>query len=169
MFTRVFFLENKNGEIVQEVDRQEQQSGRNYLQIHDIEERRQEVTDELVIQTIKSEMDIDIDVKDIDRTHRIGAKTENKRRPIIVKFARYSERRKFFSSKKRLKGKNLSITESKDVRELSNILAESLRKLRMFKLRAATDEQSFRNVWTVVGKILYKVDDTPDKPAAYYQ
>ena len=39
----------------------------------------------------------------------------------------------------------------------------------MFKLRAATDEQSFRNVWTVVGKILYKVDDTPDKPAAYYQ
>ena len=79
--------------------------------------RRHEVTDEVVIQTIKLEMDIDMYVKDIDRTHRIGAKSENKRRPIIVKFARYSERRK-----KRLKGKNLSITES-------------LTKLRMRKLK----------------------------------
>ena len=76
----MFFLENKNGETVQEVDRQEQQSGRNCLQIHDIEERRQEVTDELVIQTIKSEMDIDIDVKNIVRTHR----TENHHQKINV-------------------------------------------------------------------------------------
>ena len=63
--------------------------------MHDTEERRHEVTDELVIQTIKSEMDINIDVKVIDQTHRIGAKTESKRRPIIVKFARYSERQSF--------------------------------------------------------------------------
>ena len=57
------------------------------------------VTDEVVMQTIKSEMDIDIDVKDIDRTHRIGGKTENKQRPIIVKFAKYLERLKVFNSK----------------------------------------------------------------------
>ena len=55
-------------------------------------------------------MDIDIDVKDIDRTHRIGEKTENKCRPKIGMFARYSERRNIFNSKKRLKGKDLSIT-----------------------------------------------------------
>ena len=34
-------------------------------------------------------MDIDLDVKDIDRTHRIDAKRENKRWPIILKFAKY--------------------------------------------------------------------------------
>ena len=79
--------------------------------MHGIKERRQEVIDELVIQAIKSEIDIDIDVKDIDLTHWIGAKTENNRRNIILKFVRYSERRKVFNSKKRLKGKNLSITE----------------------------------------------------------
>ena len=109
----VFFLENKNGEIEQQTDRQEQYFRRNCLLIHAIEEKRHRsyVTDEVVIQTFKSEMDIDIDVKDIDRTHRIGAKTGNKRRPIIVKFARYLERRKVFNSKKRLKGKNLSITQ----------------------------------------------------------
>ena len=45
----VSFLENKNGEIEQQIDRQEQYSRRNCLLIHDIEERRHEVTDELVI------------------------------------------------------------------------------------------------------------------------
>ena len=79
--------------------------------MHGIKERRHEVIDELVIQAIKSEIDIDIDVKDIDLIHWIGAKTENNRRNIILKFVRYSERRKVFNSKKRLKGKNLSITE----------------------------------------------------------
>ena len=45
-------------------------------------------------------MDIDIDVNDIDQTHRIGAKTEKKRQLIIVKFRRYSERRKFSIARK---------------------------------------------------------------------
>ena len=48
-------------------------------------------SDEVVIQTIKSEMDIDINVKDINQTHQVCAKTENKHRPIIVQFVRYSE------------------------------------------------------------------------------
>ena len=33
-------------------------------------------TDELVIQTVKSEMNIDIDVKDVGQTHWIGANAE---------------------------------------------------------------------------------------------
>ena len=80
MFPRACALSGKqNGEIEQQIDRQEQYPRRNCLLIHGIEERRHEVTDEVVIQTIKSEMDIDLDVKDIDRTHRIGAKSKNKR------------------------------------------------------------------------------------------
>ena len=100
-----------------------------------------EVTDEVVIHTVKSEVDINLDVKDIDQTHWIGAKTKNKRQTIIVKFARYLVTDKVFNSKKRFKGKNLSITEN-------------LTKLRMGKLRAARDEYGFQNVWTVYGKIL---------------
>ena len=72
---RVSFLENKNVEAEQQIDREEQYSRRKCLLIHSIEERRHEVTGEVVIQTIKSEMDIDIDVKDIDWTRRICAKT----------------------------------------------------------------------------------------------
>ena len=62
------FLENKNGEIEQQIDR-------------------------------------------LNQTHRIGAKTENKRRPIIVKFVSYLERRKVFNSNKRLKGKSFHYWE----------------------------------------------------------
>ena len=70
---------------------------------------------------------------------------------------RHLERHKVFNSKKTLKGKNLSITES-------------LTKLHMSKLRAARGGYGFWNVWTVDGKILYRVDDTSDsKPAVYYQ
>ena len=102
-------------------------------------------------------MDIDIDVKDIDGTHQIGAQTEKKRRPITVEFAKYSEKRKIFGSKKKLKSKNLSITES-------------LTKLRIIRFRAARDEYGFRNVSIFDGKILYTTDDTPDsKPTVYYQ
>ena len=37
-------------------------------------------------------------------------------------------------------------------------------------MQAARDEYGFRNIRTVNGKILYKVEDTPDsKPAVYYQ
>ena len=123
----VSFLENKNGEIEHQRDGQGWYSKRNWLLIHGMEERGHEVTGELVIQTITSQMDIDIHVKDIDQTHRIGAKTENKCQPILVKFAGYLERHKRFNSTERKNGKTLSITES-------------LTKLRMGKLRAASDE-----------------------------
>ena len=40
----------------------------------------------------------------------------------------------------------------------------------MHKLRATRDEYGFRNIWAANGKILHKVEDTPDsKPAVYYQ
>ena len=91
--------------IEQHADRHVQYSRRNCLLTHGIEERRQKVTDELVIQTIKSEMNIDTNLKDIDRTHRIGVKTETNRQTKNMQFTRYSERNKILNSKKRLKTK----------------------------------------------------------------
>ena len=67
-------LENKNGEMEKQIDRQEQYSRRNYLLIHGIKQKRHKVTDELVIQTIKSKMNTDTNMKDIDVTHQVVAK-----------------------------------------------------------------------------------------------
>ena len=91
--------------IEQHADRQVQYSRRNCLLTQGIKERRQKITDELVIQIIKSEMNIDINLKDIDRAHRIGVKTKNKRRTKTVQFTRYTERHNIFNSKSRLKSK----------------------------------------------------------------
>ena len=68
------FLGNKNDEIEQLIDRQHFRG--NCLLMYSIKRRYEEVTDNLVIQTIKSEMNIHIDAKNIDRIHRIGVKTE---------------------------------------------------------------------------------------------
>ena len=57
-------------------------------------------------------MDLDTTPRDIDRTHRIDIRSKGKNRPIIVKFVRYMDRRRVFTNKKRLKRKDMSITES---------------------------------------------------------
>ena len=73
------------------VDRQEQYSRRNCILIHCAKENQNEDTDEVVINKIKSEIDLVISPGDIDRTHRIGVPSTGKNRPIIVKFVRYME------------------------------------------------------------------------------
>ena len=62
----------------------------------------------------RQELNEDALIADLDRTHRIGKKRKSgsKPRPVIVKFARYKIREKVFKSKKKLKAKNISITES---------------------------------------------------------
>ena len=50
---------------------------------------RYECPDELVMQTIKSEMDPDVHVEDIGRTRQIYFKTKSKHCSIIVKFVKY--------------------------------------------------------------------------------
>ena len=76
MFARasVFSVKQKSWNRIS--DRQtELYSRRNCLLIHGIKERSHKVTDKLVVQTIKSEMDIDIDVEDTDQIHPRGEKS----------------------------------------------------------------------------------------------
>ena len=92
---------------------------------------------------IETEMDIKITDNDIDRTHRIRKpKNNGKPRPVIIKFARYNDRKRLFSSKKLLKDSGVSIMES-------------LTAFRMKKLTNARETFGFRNVWAVDGRIFY--------------
>ena len=137
-------------------DQQEQYSRRNCLLIHGIAEEKEEITDEVIINTLNEKLDLDISLRDIERTHRIGElkKARGKIRPIIVKFVRYNDRNRVFRNKKKLKGQKISITES-------------LTKIRMDKLRQAKETYGFTNVWTNDGKILFKSDSNA-KPQVYY-
>ena len=62
----------------------------------------------------REELNEDVLLADSHRAHRIGKKrvSSSKPRPAIVKFARYNTRQKVFKSKRKLKGKNIIITEN---------------------------------------------------------
>lgn len=124
-------------------DDHEQYSRRNCLLLHGIEEEKDEVTDDKVISVLQEKMELQIDKEDLDRSHRIGKPSPQKKRPIIVKFARYNIRKSAYSHKKRLKNTGISITES-------------LTAFRMEQLKKAREEHGFQNVWTHDGKILFK-------------
>ena len=136
-------------------DDSEQYSCRNCLLVHGIEEQEQENTDNIVLNVIKEDLDIKLSVKDLDRSHRIGkSNATSKRRPIIVKFISYNDRREIFNNKKQLKGTGVSITES-------------LTAGRMQQLINARDQYGFNNVWSIDGRIMYK-DSTSTKPKLFY-
>ena len=105
-------LEIKNKTLSEMIDDQEQYSRRNCLPLHGVDEEDVEDTDQKIIEVIAEEMDIQLVEEDLDRTHRIGKKSDGKSRPIIIKFTRYNVRKKIYSNKKKLKGKNVMITES---------------------------------------------------------
>ena len=149
---------NKKAEnLEKEIDKHEQYSRRNYLLVHGIVETDDEVMDDLVIETISTNMNIEISPADLDRTQRVGKKKpgENKPRPIIVKLSRDNVRKKAFSNKKNLKGSNESITED-------------LIPKRMEILKKARIEHGLTNVWTSDGMTLYN-SATDDKVKLYYE
>ena len=122
------------------VDKREQYSRRNCILIHGVKENQNEDTDEIVVNKLKSEMDLEISAGDIDRTHRIGAPSNSKNRLIIVKFVRYIDRRRVFTNKKRLKGKDMPVTKS-------------LTKTRMNALKETRNKLGYSSVWTADGKM----------------
>ena len=151
----VSFLKERIDLLEKKSDDSEQYSRRNCLLVHGVEEQEQENTDNIVLNVIKEHLDIELSVKDFDKSHRIGkSNSKSKRRPIIVKFISYNDRRAIFNNKKRLKGTGISITES--------LTAE-----RMRQLKSARDQFGFNNVWSIDGRIMYK-GSTTTKPKLFY-
>ena len=140
---KVRSLESKLGDSVDEL---EQYSRRNCLWLHGVRELQGENTNDVIMKTVKKEMDIDIREEDLDRTYSVGNTKvfkEGKPRPIIIKFARYDVRSTVYKNKKKLKGKSFLITES-------------LTAARVGLLKEAQGKYGVRNVWTTDGRILYK-------------
>ena len=137
-------------------DQQQQYSRRNYPLVNRIVEEKEEITDEVIINTLNETLYLDISLWDLEKPIELEnvKKTRRKTCPIIVKFVRCNDRNRVFRNKKKLKGLKISITES-------------LTKIRMDKLRQAKETYGFTNVWTNDGKIFFKLDSNA-KPQAYY-
>ena len=157
LLQRIVALEEANVQHYSHNDQIEQYSRRNCLLIHGLQENTQEDTTEdtthVAISKINELMNTNLEEKDICRSHRLGLRKKGsnaKPRPIIIKFTRYSVRAGVFSQKKKLKGKDVLITES-------------LTRRRVEVLRQVRDKYGHRKVWTQDGEIFREGNKKGDK------
>ena len=106
-----------------------------------------ENTDQAVIEFFNTHLGIAVMKKDLDRSHRL----HNTNSPIIVKFVHHNLKNIIFNSKKKLKGKNIFITESLTSKRMS-----CMKKLGI--LRKSKLVYSF---WSSDGKIYYTLTENP--------
>ena len=98
------FLRTKIETLEQKVDQAEQYSRRNCLRISRFNEEPLENTDNIVMQ-LAADIDSDVQLSEIDRSHRVGNPTKPRLKPrhIIIKFATYRSRQKFYRQRTLLK------------------------------------------------------------------
>lgn len=139
----------------------EQYQRRANVRVFGVPEMEGEDTDESVIELVKSKMNIAITKRDIDRSHRVGAKktqrdeggssageTSNNQRPraIIVKFMSYRVRAQILQGRSRLAKSGITIKED-------------LTQTRMSVLNKAIELHGLRNVWTIDGRVHWRSTD----------
>ena len=135
-------MEKQMEKLEHKIDRQEQYTRRNSIFSQGIPELPNENAGNVVMQTMTEHLDINVTENDPDRSqqYRLGKRStsHNKSRPIIMILVKYNVRNKIFYSKKKLKDKKTSTTES-------------LTKIRMKTLKKARQEFGVCNVWSSDG------------------
>ena len=139
-------------------DDQEQRNRAYCLLIHGCPESDDENTDDVALDVFNiQEGLLDIRKTDFIRTHRTGPKpkvsrntrssgTAQRPRPIIVRFSNWNARKKVFSNKRELRGKQWVITES-------------LTKYRLELFKKAQAKYGRNKVWTNEGYITTILND----------
>ena len=93
-------------------DEAEQYSRRNCLILTGVPEVQEEDTDDMVRDVAQKWLNVQLDIRSIDRSHRLRKKTlHGKPRPIIVKLSNYHDNEKMYQARKNLKGTKIMIVE----------------------------------------------------------
>ena len=144
--TRIASLEKKIENLLDQQDEAEQYSRRNCLIFHGLEEKVNENTDETVIKLCEEKMNVKINPRDIDRSHRIGPSKDKKNRGVIVKFTNYKTRDQIYKNRKKLRSSQ----------EGAIFVHESLTKTRseLFWKVKSKYKDMIEALWTQDGRIL---------------
>ena len=136
-------------------DELEQYSRRNILRVTGIPENRDEDTDKHILDVCKS-LSLNLDLKDIDRSHRVGKVVQPdsrgstiRPRSIIVKFSTYRARNLLYKARTHLRSsgfRNVFINE--DLTRTRNTLLYEARKL--------AKSGKINSCWSSDGSILVK-------------
>lgn len=119
----------------------EQYSRRNCLRISGIEENANEDTDAVIMDLARAKLDTKLSLSDIDRSHRIGPPSPNKKRSIIVKFTTYRARASVLQNRRKLKGTGI-------------VIREDLTKQNQTLLKTASNHDLVSSAWSHDGKII---------------
>ena len=66
----------------------------------------EESTDQILLELFRTKLNIDVNIKDIDRSHRLGCKqltSRDKPRPILCKFTNFNTHQAVFKARRKLK------------------------------------------------------------------
>lgn len=141
--------DKKIEELESKIDNLEQYGRRQCLRVFGVKEEPGEDTDKLVVDIAKK-IGVELSVNDIDRSHRIGAKSDERSHAIVVKFVSYRKRGEVFRNKKQLKSTGI-------------VIREDLTKARHKLLQDCITRYGIHNVWTLDGTIIVKTGDTKRK------
>ena len=150
-------IEKKNREIqglntlvndlTTKIDNLEQYTRRNSIRVSGLPERIDENTNTTIIRMAAEKLQVRLEERDIDRSHRLGRKMDDGRpREIIVKLVSHDTKVNILKSGKRLRGTNIYMNE--DMTKYRSSLAFEARQLKRDKQIADT--------WTRDGHILIK-------------
>jgi len=149
-------LEGEIAKLKTKQDDEEQYSRRNSVRISGIEETANEDTDTKVLSIINKELKLtDVTNEDIDRSHRVGPKSNERHRSILVKFRSYREKALVLKHSKHLKARNKNCADVKD----RIYINEDLTTRRAFLAREArklAKDGLLDDTWTYDGRILIK-------------
>ena len=105
-------LDDYVNDLEADVEDLRQYSRRTNLLFHGIEEGDRESTDDKIMEVINTKLGLNLTLDDVGRSHRLGRKVENRKRPIIARFVSYRKRKTVFEAKKKLKGTGIVISEN---------------------------------------------------------
>ena len=87
----------------------------------------EESTDQILLELFRKKLNIDVNIKDIDRSHRLGRKqltSRDKPRPIICKFMNCNTHQAVFKARRNLEGSHTTIVENLTARKIAILMKE---------------------------------------------
>ncbi len=145
---RISSLQKTLNERSETIEDLQQYTRRNCLIVTGLPEEKGEDTDQTIRKLAKDKMNIDLDERDLDRSHRLGKPQDGKRRPIVVKFTRYNTRQRFMKNRKHLKGSRVGVQD---------LLTPHTQDLLKEAKKMMNDMQDLTAVWTWDGKVMVQV------------
>lgn len=149
--TQVGTYSRDNDELNYRIEELEQYSRRNSLRFHGLVVNEREDTDDKILFITNSILGLEIKPDQIDRSHIVGKSDTKGKRQVIVKFTSYKTRREVYAAKTKLKNNPENVFISEDLTRQRHVIVKKLLELRKAKM--------IRNMWTIDGRIFYKIND----------